>query len=52
MSGVSNIIIRNLTINDARDAIALRTDSSRVGSTTVTSQNAADGLLDITNQSD
>ncbi|MCC9655201.1 right-handed parallel beta-helix repeat-containing protein [Rhodopirellula sp. JC737] len=51
MSGVSNVIIRNLTISDARDAIALRR-THHVWVDHCDLSNCSDGLLDITNQSD
>ncbi len=51
MSGVSNIIIRNLTILDARDAIALRR-THHVWVDHCDLSNCSDGLLDITNESD
>lgn len=51
MNGVSNIIIRNLTISDSRDAIALRR-THHVWVDHCDLSNCSDGLLDITNQSD
>lgn len=51
MSGVSNIIIRNLHISDARDAIALRR-THHVWVDHCDLSECGDGLLDITHQSD
>ena len=51
MSGVSNIIIRNLTIHDARDAIALRR-THHVWVDHCDLSACDDGLLDVTNESD
>ena len=51
MSGVSNIIIRNLTITDARDGIALRR-THHVWVDHCDLAACGDGLLDITNESD
>lgn len=51
MNGVSNIVIRNLTIRDARDAIALR-GTHHVWVDHCQLSDCGDGLLDITNQSD
>lgn len=51
MSGVSNIIIRNLSISDARDAIALRR-TYHVWVDHCDLSACEDGLLDITNESD
>ncbi len=51
MSDVSNIIIRNLTIMDARDAMAMRR-THHVWVDHCDLSACEDGLLDITNQSD
>ncbi|UCD49878.1 MAG: hypothetical protein JSW27_20405 [Phycisphaerales bacterium] len=51
MNGVANIIIRNLTISDARDAIALRR-THHVWVDHCDLSACGDGLLDITHQSD
>lgn len=51
MSGVSNIIIRNLTISGARDAIATR-ETHHVWIDHVDVSGCDDGLIDITNESD
>ena len=51
MSGVSNIIIRNLTITDARDGIAMRR-THHVWVDHCDLSACGDGLLDITNESD
>ncbi|MBD3265434.1 pectate lyase [bacterium] len=51
LSGVSNIVIRNLHIKDARDAIAMRR-SHHVWVDHCDLSACDDGLLDITNQSD
>ncbi|EKK00503.1 Pectate lyase/Amb allergen [Rhodopirellula baltica SH28] len=51
MSAVSNIIIRNLHISDARDAIALRR-THHVWVDHCNLSECGDGLLDITHQSD
>ena len=51
MSGVSNIIIRNLTISGARDGIAMRR-THHVWVDHCDLSACGDGLLDVTNQSD
>ena len=51
MNGVSNVIIRNLTITDARDAIALRR-THHVWVDHCDLSACGDGLLDVTHESD
>ncbi len=51
LSGVSNVIIRNLTLTGARDGIALRR-THHVWVDHCDLSACGDGLLDITNQSD